>query len=52
MISLPINHPDIEEFIDVKLDLNDITKANISLMVDDTFFKAYENNEPYKLLFM
>ena len=51
MISLPINHPDIEEFIDVKLDLNDITKANISLMVDDTFFEAYENNEPYKLLF-
>ncbi len=51
MISLPINHPDIEEFIDIKLDLNDITKANISLMVDDTFFEAYENNEPYKLLF-
>lgn len=51
MISLPINHPDIEEFIDVKLDLNNITKANISIMIDDGFFKAYEENQPYKLQF-
>lgn len=51
MISLPISHPDIEEFIDVKLNLDKITKANISLMVDDEFFKAYMNDIPYKLSF-
>ena len=49
MISLPINHPDIEEFIDVKLNLDNITKANISIMIDNDFMQAYEDNKPYKL---
>ena len=33
MISMDVNHPDIEEFIDVKTDLEKITKANISVRI-------------------
>ena len=39
MISMDINHPEIEEFIDIKTDLNSVTKANISIRVDDEFMK-------------
>ena len=39
MISMDINHPDIEEFIDIKTDLNQVTKANISVKVTDEFMK-------------
>lgn len=52
MISMPIGHPDIEEFIDVKLDLDKITKANISLMVTNDFMKAYEAGEMYQTTFI
>ena len=51
MIELPINHPDIEEFINVKLDLDKITKANISIRMYDDFMRAYQENKDYKLSF-
>ena len=51
MLSLDVNHPDIEEFIEKKLDLDSITKANISVKVDDKFMKAVKNNKKYKLKF-
>lgn len=51
MLSMDISHPDIEEFIDVKTDLNRVTKANISVMVDDKFMEAVMNNEDYTLSF-
>ena len=44
MISLPIGHPDIEDFIDIKLDLTKITKANISVMISDDFMKAVKRS--------
>ena len=31
MISIDVNHPDVEEFIKVKSDLNKVQKANISV---------------------
>ena len=49
MISLDINHPDAEEFIDCKTDLNRVNYANISVRVNDEFMKAAENNEDYIL---
>lgn len=51
MISMDCGHPDIEEFIDVKKDINKVTKANISVKVSDEFMEAVVNNEPYQLKF-
>ena len=47
MISMDVNHPDIESFIDVKTDLEKVTKANISVRINDKFMKAVENKEKY-----
>ena len=43
MISLSVNHPDIEEFIDCKTDLERIKYANISVRVTDGFMEAVEH---------
>ena len=51
MISLDCSHPDLEEFIDIKTDLNRVTKANISIRFTDDFMKAVINDEPYTLSF-
>ena len=51
MISMDVNHPDIEEFIDIKTDLNKITKANISVRINDEFMKAVKNKEMFKCTF-
>ncbi len=40
MISMDVNHPEIEEFIDIKTDLEKVTKANISVRVTDEFMQA------------
>lgn len=49
MISININHPDVEEFINCKTDLERVKFANISVRVNDDFMKAVENNEDYIL---
>ena len=51
MISMRANHPDILEFINVKKDLNKITKANISIKFDDYFFKCLDSGLKYVLEF-
>lgn len=51
MISIDCNHPDLEEFINVKNDLNKVTKANISIKVTDEFMKAVKDNRSYMLEF-
>jgi ribonucleoside-diphosphate reductase alpha chain len=33
MLALALNHPDVEEFLKVKLDLNELNNANISLII-------------------
>jgi len=52
MISLSCDHPDIEEFIDIKNDLNRVTKANISIRITDDFMKAVIADEDYELSFV
>lgn len=52
MISMEVSHPDIEDFIDIKTDLTKITKANISVRINDDFMKAVENNETYRCEFI
>lgn len=51
MISMDVNHPDIEEFIDIKTDLDKVTKANISVRINDNFMKAVENRKSFKCIF-
>ena len=52
MLSLDCNHPDLEEFISVKNDLDKITKANISVKVTDEFMLAVINKENFDLTFV
>lgn len=52
MLSIDCNHPDLEEFIFIKNDINSITKANISVRVDDKFMEAVRNKEEYELVFV
>lgn len=51
MLSIPVSHPDIEDFVNIKSDLNKITNANISVRVDDEFMYAVKNNNDYELTF-
>lgn len=51
MLSISCNHPDIEEFIEVKSDLDKVTKANISVRITDEFMEAVKNRKPFKLSF-
>lgn len=51
MISIDSNHPDLEEFIDIKNDLTRVTKANVSVRLDDKFMEAVKNNKEHELTF-
>ena len=51
MISIDCNHPDLEEFINLKSDLGLCTKANISVRVSDYFMKAVELDADWILEF-
>ena len=50
MISMSINHPDIEEFIDIKANTDKITNANISVRMDNLFMHAVINKSPNYIL--
>ncbi len=52
MISIDCTHPDLMEFIDLKTDLEKVTKANISIRIRDDFMEAVKNNEEYKLQYV
>lgn len=52
MISISCDHPDIEDFITIKSDLDKITKANLSIRVTDEFMRAVENDSTYTLSFI
>lgn len=47
MISMSVDHPDIEDFIHIKNDLERVTKANISVRVNDIFMQCVKENRPY-----
>ena len=51
MISLSCDHPDLEEFIGIKSDLNRINKANISIRITDEFMRAVTSKSKYTLSF-
>lgn len=51
MLSMNCDHPDIEEFIDIKKDLDRVTKANISVKVTDEFMRAVVDDADWELGF-
>lgn len=51
MLSISCEHPDLEEFIDLKSDLDRCTKANISIRITDKFMTAVKNKQPFTLSF-
>jgi ribonucleoside-diphosphate reductase alpha chain len=51
MISIDCTHPDLEEFINIKSDLNKVTKANISVRINDGFMNAVKNNSDWTLTY-
>ena len=42
MVSLDVRHKEALDFINLKTDLDAVTKANLSLEIDDEFMKAVE----------
>lgn len=51
MISLECTHPDLLDFIDIKNDLDRVTKANISLKITTEFMEAVKEKKKFKLKF-
>jgi len=47
MLSVSINHPDSEDFIDAKLEQGKVTGANVSVRIDDEFMRAVKSNGTY-----
>lgn len=51
MISIPVDHPDVEEFITAKGNADKLTNANISIRVSDKFMRAVLDDEDFDLQF-
>lgn len=49
MISIDCSHPDVENFIELKTDLDKVTKANISIRLSREFMEAVQKNEKFCL---
>lgn len=47
MLSVSVNHPDAEDFIDAKMDQGKVTGANVSVRMDDDFMKAVRDQKSY-----
>src|SRR5690554_6883225 len=47
MLSVSINHPDAEEFINAKMEQGKVTGANVSVRIDDSFMEAVRDNTNY-----
>ena len=48
MLSVSINHPDSESFIDAKMTEGKVTGANVSVKIDDDFMRAVIGGETYE----
>ncbi len=47
MLSVSVNHPDSEDFVNAKLEQGKITGANISVRIDDEFMQAVVGKADY-----
>lgn len=51
MVTMSINHPDIEDFITAKSVPNKLTKMNMSVLISDAFMYSVENDLDWDLWF-
>jgi len=51
LFSISCDHPDVEEFIQIKSDYTKIQNANISVQCTEKFYRAVENDEDWELSF-
>lgn len=49
MITISVNHPEIETFVNIKRDTKKITGANISIRLTDEFMESVKSNSEYTL---
>ncbi len=49
LYGLSYTHPDVEEFLHIKLDKKELNNANISILVDNKFFDLVESNGEIEL---
>lgn len=47
MLSISIKHPDVEDFIDAKMDTSKVTGANVSVKIDDEFMRCVKEDKQY-----
>lgn len=47
MLSLSVKHPDVDKFIDAKLEQGKVTGANISVRLTDEFMRAVVNGDKF-----
>lgn len=47
MLSVSVNHPDAESFIDAKMTEGKVTGANVSVKITDQFMESVINNRPF-----
>ncbi len=52
MLTMSCEHPDLEEFMSVKTDVDRVTKANMSIRMTDKFMNAVKNNEMFEQTFV
>jgi len=48
MLSIAVNHPDSEDFIDAKIDSTKVTGANVSVKITDDFMRSVINGTEFK----
>lgn len=48
MLSVSINHPDAEDFINAKMEQGKVTGANVSVRMDDAFMQAVKDGINYE----
>ena len=48
MLSISVKHPDVEHFIDAKMETGKVTGANVSVKISDEFMKAVVEGKKFK----